>query len=81
VTTGRLTGTGHEALRHGAVVVRGPGAGKGEAMREAKGSRTYVVYLDGDVESFGPHYVTGLLGPLLFDPAVVLVKGAIHVRW
>jgi len=76
VDDGSTDGTGHEALRHGAVVVRGPGAGKGEAMREAKGRSDYVVYLDGDVESFGPHYVTGLLGPLLFDPAVVLVKGA-----
>lgn len=69
-------GTGQEALRHGAVVVSGPGAGKGEAMREARGRSDYIVYLDGDVESFGAHYVTGLLAPLLFDPDVVLVKGA-----
>jgi glucosyl-3-phosphoglycerate synthase len=65
-----------EALRNGAVVVRGPGIGKGEAMREARGRADFVVFLDGDVEDFGSHFVTGLLGPLFFDSGVVLVKGA-----
>ena len=27
-----------------------------------------LVFLDADVENFGPHYVTGLLGPLLVRP-------------
>jgi glucosyl-3-phosphoglycerate synthase len=76
VDDGSTDGTGEEALRHGAVVVSGPGAGKGEAMREARGRSDLVVYLDGDVESFGAHYVTGLLAPLLFDPDVLLVKGS-----
>lgn len=80
VDDGSTDGTGKEARRHGAVVVSGPGAGKGEAMREARGLSDFVVYLDGDVESFGAHYVTGLLGPLLFDPDVVLVKGAYSRR-
>jgi glucosyl-3-phosphoglycerate synthase len=68
--------TRRESLRHGAVVVSGPGIGKGEAMREARGRSDFVVYLDGDVENFGAHFVTGLLGPLLFDAGVRLVKGA-----
>jgi glucosyl-3-phosphoglycerate synthase len=39
-----------------------------------------LVFLDADVENFGPHFVTGVLGPLLEDPApgepdVALVKG------
>ena len=39
-----------------------------------------LVFLDADVVNFGPHFVTGLLGPLLFDPGparpdVALVKG------
>jgi glucosyl-3-phosphoglycerate synthase len=76
VDDGSTDGTGGEALRHGAVVVSGPGASKGEAMREAKGRSDYVVYLDGDVETFGAHFVTGLLAPLLLDPDVMLVKGA-----
>jgi glucosyl-3-phosphoglycerate synthase len=76
VDDGSTDGTRTEALLHGAVVVSGPGLGKGEAMREARGRSDYVVYLDGDVENFGDHFVTGLLGPLLFDPDVLLVKGA-----
>jgi glucosyl-3-phosphoglycerate synthase len=76
VDDGSSDETAREARRHGAVIVSGPGAGKGEAMREAKGRSDFVVYLDGDVESFGSHYVTGLLAPLLLDPEVVLVKGS-----
>ena len=39
-----------------------------------------LVFLDADVTNFGPHFVTGLLGPLLTDPGphqpdVALVKG------
>ena len=34
-----------------------------------------VVFLDGDVENFAPHFVTGLLGPVFARPETVLVKG------
>jgi len=34
-----------------------------------------VVYLDADTERFGEHFVRGLAGPLLADPAVQFVKG------
>ena len=33
-----------------------------------------MVFLDGDLRNFSATYVTGLLGPLLTDPAVDLVK-------
>jgi len=78
VDDGSSDGTGSEARRHGAVVLDGPGLGKGEAMRLAHGRADYLVYLDGDVENFGAHFVTGLLGPLLVgDPneRPLVVKG------
>ncbi len=34
-----------------------------------------VVFVDADVTNFGPHFVTGLLQPLLADGSVTLVKG------
>jgi glucosyl-3-phosphoglycerate synthase len=34
-----------------------------------------VCYLDADSEQLGAHYVCGLLGPLLIDPRLALVKG------
>lgn len=50
--------------------------GKGEVLWKSLHvtSGDLVVYLDADLESFGAHYVTGLLGPLLCEPAVALVK-------
>jgi len=51
--------------------------GKGEAMWRGVQASTgdLVVFADADVLDAGPHYVVGLLGPLLADPAVQLVKG------
>jgi glucosyl-3-phosphoglycerate synthase len=53
-------------------------AGKGGAMAAgvAATSGDLIVFLDGDVEDFGVHFVTGLVGPLLLDPGLVLVKGS-----
>jgi glucosyl-3-phosphoglycerate synthase len=34
-----------------------------------------VVFLDADTEQFGPHFVTGLLGPLVADERISFVKG------
>jgi glucosyl-3-phosphoglycerate synthase len=76
---GSVDGTGALAAAAGALVVRRDGpAGKGAAMAEAARAATgdIVVFLDADVRNFGPHFVTGLIGPLLVDDAVVLVKGA-----
>lgn len=73
--------TAAKARAAGAEVVTGPGKGKGEAMAFGlslfpPSEKALVVFLDGDVEDFAPHFVTGLLGPLLTDPGVELVKGA-----
>ncbi|HEV7754280.1 MAG TPA: glucosyl-3-phosphoglycerate synthase [Mycobacteriales bacterium] len=50
--------------------------GKGEVLWKALHvtSGDVIVYVDADLTGFGPHYVTGLLGPLLTDPAVLLTK-------
>jgi glucosyl-3-phosphoglycerate synthase len=76
VDDGSADGTAAEALRSGATVVSGPGLGKGEAMAAARSRGDYVVFLDGAVENFAAHYVTGLLGPLLCGSGKVLVKGS-----
>jgi len=76
--------TGRAARRAGARVVRTgrTGGGKGEAMGVAlaETDAELLVFLDADVEDFSPHFVSGLLGPLLVPPHdggpdVVLVKG------
>ncbi|MFN8126484.1 MAG: glucosyl-3-phosphoglycerate synthase [Candidatus Nanopelagicales bacterium] len=55
--------------------------GKGEAMWRGLAATTgdLVVFVDADLRSFRPDYVTGLLGPLLTDDGVHLVK-AIYDR-
>lgn len=71
-------GTGAIAEAFGARVVRRDGRpGKGAAMAAAVAAATgdIVVFLDADVRSFGLHYVTQLVEPLLVDEGVVLVKG------
>ena len=86
VDDGSLDATAVVARRAGARVVPsstaaggGPGPlGKGDAMRAGVASTTgdLVVFLDADVTNFRPHFVSGLLGPLLTRPPTVLVKGA-----
>ncbi|HEX6076593.1 MAG TPA: glucosyl-3-phosphoglycerate synthase [Micromonosporaceae bacterium] len=51
--------------------------GKGEVLWKslAVTRGDLLVYVDADLTSFGEHYLTGLLGPLLTDPDVMLVKG------
>jgi glucosyl-3-phosphoglycerate synthase len=79
VDDGSVDGTARVAAEAGATVVMAgeAGGGKGQALAlavaEARGD--VLVFLDGDVENFGPHFVTGLLGPLLTDDDVALVKG------
>ncbi|MGA0980352.1 MAG: glucosyl-3-phosphoglycerate synthase [Candidatus Nanopelagicales bacterium] len=51
-------------------------AGKGEAMWRGLAAThgDIVVFIDADLESFTPDYVTALLGPIVADPDVHLVK-------
>lgn len=50
--------------------------GKGEVLWKALYATTgdIVVYVDADLEQFSARFITGLLGPLLDDPAVHYVK-------
>jgi glucosyl-3-phosphoglycerate synthase len=56
----------------------GPVLGKGDALWRSLSvtSGEIVVFLDADTENFGPHFATGLIGPLLLERDLVLVKGA-----
>jgi glucosyl-3-phosphoglycerate synthase len=77
--------TAQAAAQAGAIVYRardvapalGSFPGKGEAMWKSllvtKGD--LLVFIDADLTLWGPHFVTGLLGPLLTDEQVRLVKG------
>jgi glucosyl-3-phosphoglycerate synthase len=55
----------------------GPTRGKGDAMWRALGmlDSEIVAFADTDTEDFGEHFLSGLLGPLICEPAVQLVKG------
>jgi len=55
--------------------------GKGEAMWRGLAATTgdIVVFVDADLRSFSCSYIVGLLGPLLNDPVVQLVK-AVYER-
>jgi len=56
----------------------GPALGKGDAMWRAVHATTtdIVCFLDGDTGDPHPHHLQGLIGPLLADPTLQLVKGA-----
>jgi glucosyl-3-phosphoglycerate synthase len=51
--------------------------GKGEALWKSLfvTSGDLLVFIDADLTEWGPHFVSGLLGPLLSDPNTLLVKG------
>lgn len=55
----------------------GPGSGKGNAMWRSlyAASGDLVCWVDADIRNFGPHFVTGLIGPLITDPDTSFVKG------
>jgi glucosyl-3-phosphoglycerate synthase len=79
-------GTAEIAAAAGARVVQqdeiqpelGPALGKGDAMWRALQvtDGDLVCFLDGDTSDPSPSHLRGLLGPLLLDPEVRLVKGA-----
>jgi glucosyl-3-phosphoglycerate synthase len=78
-------GTAMVAREHGARVVSessirpelGRARGKGDAMWRAAAatSAELLVFLDADTVDFDPGFVTGLLGPMLLDPSLALIKG------
>ncbi len=68
------------AVVHRATEIRpdlGVARGKGEAMWKSLFVTTgdLVVFMDADLTEWDTHFVPGLLGPLLHDPGVALVKG------
>ena len=71
--------TAAEAAEAGARVIaaEAPHGGKGQAMRSALQATDadLIAFVDADVTNFEPHFVTGLLGPLLTTDHVALVKG------
>jgi glucosyl-3-phosphoglycerate synthase len=84
IDSGSSDRTAEVAAAAGAVVHRcadilpalGNRPGKGEALWKALAVTTgdILVYVDADLTDFQPHFVTGLLGPLLAQPTVLLVK-------
>ncbi len=81
-----LDGTARIAAEAGLAVAQedelspelGPARGKGDAMWRALAATEseIVAFADTDTEDFGEHFLTGLLGPLICEPDVQLVKGA-----
>ena len=86
VDAGSRDATAAVARSHGASVIDesslmsdfGPCAGKGDAMWRAasRASGDVLVFADADTLNFDSAYVTGLLGPMLLEPDIELVKGS-----
>jgi glucosyl-3-phosphoglycerate synthase len=79
VDDGSDDGTDDLARQAGALVIgtQSRAGGKGQAMRSAlvATDADLIAFVDADVTNFGPHFVIGLLAPLLVDDSVALVKG------
>src|SRR6185503_11289124 len=85
VDAGSRDGSAEVAARAGAEVYQeaelmrehGQVLGKGDAMWRAldvvRGD--LVAYLDSDTQDFSPHFALGMLGPLICEPDVQVVKG------
>ena len=86
VDAGSVDGTAEISRAHGVRVIDqddvlahcGPALGKGDAMWRAlhETSAEVVCFLDGDTANPDPNHLQGLIGPLLTDPSLQLVKGA-----
>ncbi|MGL5817757.1 MAG: glucosyl-3-phosphoglycerate synthase [Phycicoccus sp.] len=84
VDSDSVDATAERAREAGAVVYAardvlpglGAAQGKGEALWKSQHvtGGDVLVFLDSDLLEWGPHFVIGLLGPLLTDPGVALVK-------
>jgi glucosyl-3-phosphoglycerate synthase len=88
VDAGSEDGTAEAAVRHGVAVYHedellpafGPAAGKGDAMWRSLSVATgdVVMFLDADTTNFERHFVSGMLGPMLTEPAVRFAKATYH---
>jgi glucosyl-3-phosphoglycerate synthase len=86
VDAGSADGTAEIGRSAGATVIDqddvlaqfGPALGKGDAMWRAlhETSADIVCFLDGDTADPDPNHLQGLIGPLLTDASLKLVKGA-----
>jgi len=58
----------------------GEGHGKGNVLWASlvASHGDFVVWIDGDITSFEPHWITRLLAPMLDDESVALVKAVSH---
>ena len=84
IDSGSQDATAKVAYEAGAIVyhrddvlaAHGSRPGKGEALWKSLAVATgdVIVFVDADLTDFQPHFVTGLLGPLLTDPEISLVK-------
>ena len=78
-TADRAAVAGARVLQQDALAPElGPAQGKGDAMWRALAATggEIVCFLDADTEDPDPGHLLGLLGPLLTDPEIALVKGA-----
>ena len=84
IDSGSADQTAKVAAEAGATVIHrdailpelGSRPGKGEVLWKAQYVATgdILVYVDADLTDFGEHYLLGLLGPLLTDDSVLMVK-------
>ena len=77
-------GAGADVVSQAAVLAdHGPVRGKGDAMWRglAAAHGDLVCFLDADTRDFSAHFACGLLGPLVCEPQVSLVKGAYRRPW
>lgn len=76
VDDGSKDATAEEARRHGARVMSLEGGGKGDAMASgvAASNGDLIAFLDADVTNTDLHFIPRLVGPLLLDKKVQLVK-------
>ena len=65
-----------DAMTRGLARLTGKGDALWAGLAAAEGD--VVAFIDADLREFRPHFVTGLLGPLLTDPSVDFVKGFYH---
>lgn len=77
--TAKVAASAGAMVHHARDIAPGLGTnpGKGEALWKSLHVTTgdLLVFIDADLTRWGPHFVTGLLGPLLADERVLLVKG------